>query len=81
MNMQASKVALVTGGSRGIGRAASYELARQGYIIAVHYRVNTAATEQMLAGIRERGGIGFLTSPASQWTTGQIIDASGGYRL
>ncbi|CAM2162663.1 hypothetical protein PSAC2689_110050 [Paraburkholderia sacchari] len=25
--------------------------------------------------------IAFLASPASQWTTGQVIDASGGYRL
>lgn len=25
--------------------------------------------------------IGFLASPASQWVTGQVIDASGGYRL
>ncbi|HDR9482439.1 TPA: SDR family oxidoreductase [Burkholderia aenigmatica] len=59
MNLQASKLALVTGGSRGIGRATSYELARQGYVVAVHYRADRAAAEQTLAGIRERGSDGF----------------------
>ncbi|WP_322022730.1 SDR family oxidoreductase [Burkholderia sp. BCC1977] len=59
MSTQASKLALVTGGSRGIGRATSYELARQGCIVAVHYRADRAAAEQTLAGIRELGGRGF----------------------
>jgi NAD(P)-dependent dehydrogenase (short-subunit alcohol dehydrogenase family) len=59
MNAQASKMALVTGGSRGIGRAASYELARQGYDIAVHYRADAAAAEQTVAALRERGSNSF----------------------
>jgi NAD(P)-dependent dehydrogenase (short-subunit alcohol dehydrogenase family) len=59
MNAPASKVALVTGGSRGIGRAASYELARLGYVVAVHYRADAAAAEQTIAGVRERGSDGF----------------------
>ncbi|KAF1034000.1 MAG: putative oxidoreductase YgfF [Burkholderia lata] len=59
MSNQESKLALVTGGSRGIGRATAYELARQGYIVAVHYRADGDAAEQTLAGIRELGGSGF----------------------
>lgn len=62
MNANASKVALVTGASRGIGRAASYELARQGYFVIVHYKANHEAAEETLAGIREHGSDGFAIS-------------------
>jgi NAD(P)-dependent dehydrogenase (short-subunit alcohol dehydrogenase family) len=44
-------VALVTGGSRGIGRGICLELARHGYAIAVNYAANAAAareTQQLL---------------------------------
>lgn len=46
-------------GSRGIGRATSYELARLGYAIAVQYRADAAAAEQTVAALRERGSDSF----------------------
>ncbi|CAG9250889.1 Oxidoreductase [Paraburkholderia unamae] len=62
MNANASSIALVTGASRGIGRAASYELARLGYFVVVHYNANHDAAEHTLAGIRERGSDGFAVA-------------------
>lgn len=54
------KVALITGASRGIGRATAHALAHEGYHIAIHYRADRAAADQTLAGVRERGADGFL---------------------
>src|SRR5579863_5676838 len=43
--------ALVTGGSRGIGRAVCQALARQGADIVLHYNRNRAAAEETAASI------------------------------
>jgi NAD(P)-dependent dehydrogenase (short-subunit alcohol dehydrogenase family) len=53
------KIALVTGGSRGIGRATSVLLARHGYNVAVNYRQNAAAAAEVVALITEQGGKAF----------------------
>ncbi len=50
------KVAVVTGASRGIGRAIAETLAAEGATVVVNYQANTAAAEAVVAGIRERGG-------------------------
>lgn len=54
--MSEEQVALVTGGSRGIGRAIAMELSRAGYRVIITYKVNDAAAEETLAAIREKGG-------------------------
>jgi NAD(P)-dependent dehydrogenase (short-subunit alcohol dehydrogenase family) len=49
------RVALVTGGSRGIGRAVALALAEDGADIAVHYHKDKDAAEQTAEGIRALG--------------------------
>ena len=49
------KVAIVTGGSRGIGRACALELARAGYDIAINYAGNSEAAEKTVADIKALG--------------------------
>ncbi|MFI7277922.1 SDR family oxidoreductase [Streptomyces sp. NPDC049879] len=51
-----TRVALVTGGSGGIGKAAVRRLAADGYAVAVHYSGNKAAADALVAEIAERGG-------------------------
>ena len=53
-----NKVAIVTGGSRGIGRAISIELAKYGYFLIVNYKSNTQAAVETLEMIRDKGGDG-----------------------
>jgi len=51
-----SKVAIVTGGSRGIGRAIALGLAREGCKVVVNYRVNEAAAAEVVGLIASDGG-------------------------
>jgi 3-oxoacyl-[acyl-carrier protein] reductase len=51
-----SRIALVTGGSRGIGRAAAQTLANAGGHVAVNYRTHAAEAEGVCAEIRAIGG-------------------------
>ena len=48
--------ALVTGGSRGIGRAVCLKLAEMGYMVLINYTTNTAAAEQTKSLIEAAGG-------------------------
>jgi len=53
------KVALVTGASRGIGRAIALSYAREGALVAVHYGSNQAAAEAVVKEIESSGGRAF----------------------
>jgi 3-oxoacyl-[acyl-carrier protein] reductase len=53
------KTAMVTGGSRGIGRAAALLLADAGADVAITYRTRAAEAETVVAEIRARGRRGF----------------------
>src|SRR5262244_3424673 len=54
------KNALVTGGSRGIGRGIALKLAESGARVAIHYYVNQAAAKETLERVRKHGADGFL---------------------
>jgi NAD(P)-dependent dehydrogenase (short-subunit alcohol dehydrogenase family) len=54
------KFALVTGGSRGIGRGIALKLAAEGARVAVHYYRNEKAAKDTLAGIRRAGADGIV---------------------
>jgi len=54
--MNTQRAALVTGGSRGIGRGIAQELATAGYAVAVNYRSDSASAESLRQEITSHGG-------------------------
>ncbi len=50
------KYALITGGSRGIGRAVCYALAKEGFSVIINYRSNEAAAMEVKQEIEKNGG-------------------------
>ena len=50
------KVAVITGASRGIGRATAMELAKRGAFVIVNYRGSEAAALETVAEIKSAGG-------------------------
>jgi 3-oxoacyl-[acyl-carrier protein] reductase len=72
-----NRTALVTGGSRGIGRAIATRLATDGATVAVHYGNNDEAAQDTVAEIESAGGTAFplradLTSPGT--TVAELFD-------
>lgn len=70
------KVALVTGSSRGLGRAMALKLAQDGFRVAVHYGRNQAEAEKVAAEITAAGGAAEvfgadLSQPAN---AGKLVD-------
>ncbi len=58
------KTALVTGASRGLGRAIAEEYAERGALVAINYASNDAAAHETLEAIEAKGGKAFLIKGA-----------------
>jgi 3-oxoacyl-[acyl-carrier protein] reductase len=55
----AGKIAFITGGAKGIGKAIALKLAEHGATIIIHYNTSLSDAESTVAEIREKGGRAF----------------------
>ena len=70
------KVALVTGGSRGIGRAISLALAAHGAKVAVNYASNAAAADETVAAHRRGRAIALAGDVADPATAAALVEGT-----
>jgi 3-oxoacyl-[acyl-carrier protein] reductase len=72
------KCALVTGGSRGIGRAICIKMAEMGYHVLINYKTNAGEADKTLSQIKLNGGDGELL-PFDVSSKDQIQQSLGGW--
>jgi 3-oxoacyl-[acyl-carrier protein] reductase len=76
-NLQAGlRVAIVTGGTGGIGRACVERLARDGMSVVVHYGSNQAQADAVVATVADQGGkaIAARADVADEHAMGELFD-------
>jgi 3-oxoacyl-[acyl-carrier protein] reductase len=56
--MNENKTAIVTGASRGIGRATAVEMAKAGYFVIINFKSNESAAQETLNLVKSAGGDG-----------------------
>ncbi|HEU4948907.1 MAG TPA: SDR family NAD(P)-dependent oxidoreductase [Kribbella sp.] len=81
MGALGGKAALVTGGSRGIGRAIVLRVAAEGAAVAFTYAQDERAADEVVAAKDQRGTadvVVFLAGPDACWLTGQNLRVTGG---
>ena len=67
------KSALITGGSRGIGRAIAIKLASEGAAVAINYAGNAKAAEEVKSIIEAAGGKAMIVQ--ADVSNGEAVDA------
>jgi 3-oxoacyl-[acyl-carrier protein] reductase len=87
MGRLADRAALVTGGSRGIGRAIALRLAAEGARVAVNYRSDEAGAAETLRGVESCGSSGIVVqgdvsaATDAQRMVATTVDAFGGIHI
>jgi 3-oxoacyl-[acyl-carrier protein] reductase len=68
------KIALVTGASRGIGRAIALELSKAGAFVAVGYRIDDKGAQETLEILKAQGGQGcVICADVSSFTASKVM--------
>ncbi len=82
-----AKIALVTGGSRGIGRSIAERLASEGFYVVINYVSNESAAKDVLSAIESAGGKGQIAPfdvsdfDATQKAVEDIVEELGGLHI